>query len=333
MLPFDDIIFVKKEMKHRLIQIISDEGDIVEAQAPVIISASRATDIPAFFADWFFRRLDIGYLKWRNPFNGKYSFVSFRNTRFVVFWTKNPAPLLPYVCKLKERGIGCYIQYTLNDYEDEGLEPSLPSVKQRIETYKRLVEELGEGSVVWRFDPMILTDSIGIDELLHKVANIGDALRGYAEKMVFSYADIALYKKVVRNLDVYNIKYREWDMQLMMDFAERLSGLNALRWGYSLATCSEKIALEEYGIEHNQCIDPLLISRLSPNDAELQNYLFNIKRDSGQRKSCGCIISKDIGQYNTCPHLCKYCYANDSENIVKANYQRHINNPLIDKIV
>ncbi len=333
MLPFDDIIFVKKEMKHRLIQIISDEGDIVEAQAPVIISASRATDIPAFFADWFFRRLDIGYLKWRNPFNGKYSFVSFRNTRFVVFWTKNPAPLLPYLCKLKERGIGCYIQYTLNDYEDEGLEPSLPIVKQRIETYKRLVEELGEGSVVWRFDPMILTDSIGIDELLHKVANIGDALQGYAEKMVFSYADIALYKKVVRNLDAYNIKYREWDMQLMMEFAERLSGLNALRWGYSLATCSEKIALEEYGIEHNQCIDPLLISRLSPNDAELQNYLFNIKRDSGQRKSCGCIISKDIGQYNTCPHLCKYCYANDSENIVKANYQRHINNPLIDKIV
>lgn len=333
MLPFDDIIFVKKEMKHRLIQIISDEGDIVEAQAPVIISASRATDIPAFFADWFFRRLDIGYLKWRNPFNGKYSFVSFRNTRFVVFWTKNPAPLLPYLCKLKERGIGCYIQYTLNDYEDEGLEPSLPIVKQRIETYKRLVEELGEGSVVWRFDPMILTDSIGIDELLHKVVNIGDALQGYAEKMVFSYADIALYKKVVRNLDAYNIKYREWDMQLMMEFAERLSGLNALRWGYSLATCSEKIALEEYGIEHNQCIDPLLISRLSPNDAELQNYLFNIKRDSGQRKSCGCIISKDIGQYNTCPHLCKYCYANDSENIVKANYQRHINNPLIDKIV
>lgn len=320
-------------MKHRLIQIISDEGDIVEAQAPVIISASRATDIPAFFADWFFRRLDIGYLKWRNPFNGKYSFISFRNTRFVVFWTKNPAPLLPYLCKLKERGIGCYIQYTLNDYEDEGLEPSLPIVKQRIETYKRLVEELGEGSVVWRFDPMILTDSIGIDELLHKVANIGDALQGYAEKMVFSYADIALYKKVVRNLDAYNIKYREWDMQLMMEFAERLSGLNALRWGYSLATCSEKIALEEYGIEHNQCIDPLLISRLSPNDAELQNYLFNIKRDSGQRKSCGCIISKDIGQYNTCPHLCKYCYANDSENIVKANYQRHINNPLIDKIV
>lgn len=333
MLPFDDIIFVKKEMKHRLIQIISDEGDIVEAQAPVIISASRATDIPAFFADWFFRRLDIGYLKWRNPFNGKYSFISFRNTRFVVFWTKNPAPLLPYLCKLKERGIGCYIQYTLNDYEDEGLEPSLPIVKQRIETYKRLVEELGEGSVVWRFDPMILTDSIGIDELLHKVANIGDALQGYAEKMVFSYADIALYKKVVRNLDAYNIKYREWDMQLMMEFAERLSGLNALRWGYSLATCSEKIALEEYGIEHNQCIDPLLISRLSPNDAELQNYLFNIKRDLGQRKSCGCIISKDIGQYNTCPHLCKYCYANDLENLVKANYQRHINNPLIDKIV
>ena len=109
-------------MKHQTISICDDNGMQVLAQAPLIISASRATDIPAFYADWFFRRLDKVYVRWRNPFSGQDSYVSFGNTRFIVFWSKNPAPLLPYLPLLKERGIGCYIQFTLNDYEAEGLD-------------------------------------------------------------------------------------------------------------------------------------------------------------------------------------------------------------------
>lgn len=320
-------------IKHPTISIRNDNGNEVIAQAPMIISASRATDIPAFYADWFFQRLDKGYVRWRNPFSGQDSYVSFANTRFIVFWSKNPAPLLSHLSELKERRIGRYIQYTLNDYEAEGLEPNVPTLTQRIDTFRRLADALGMGAVVWRFDPLILTDRINIDALLEKIASIADALTGYTEKIVFSFADIESYKKVSRNLRQNGINHREWDEESMREFASRLSAMNRDNWNFKLATCAEAIDLSEYGIEHNQCIDPELISRLAPDDAVLQNFLYNAKTDKGQRKTCGCILSKDIGAYNTCPHGCLYCYANTSPASAGANYKRTIANPHIDSII
>ncbi len=320
-------------MKHRSISIYTDSETEVSAQAPLIVSASRATDIPAFYADWFFRRLDKGYVKWRNPFSGQDSYVSFANTRFIVFWSKNPAPLMPYIPMLKERGIGCYIQYTVNDYKAEGLEPNVPALAQRIDTFRRLVEVLGSGGVVWRFDPLILTDKINVDTLLEKIARIAYALVGYTEKLVFSFADIEPYKKVSRNLRQSGINYREWDEESMGEFASRLSVMNRKNWNLRLATCAERIDLSEYGIEHNRCIDPELISRLAPDDAILQNFLYNARTDIGQRKACGCILSKDIGAYNTCPHGCLYCYANTSTASASTNYKKSTANPLTDSII
>lgn len=319
--------------KHQTISIHNDNGTEVIAQAPLIISASRATDIPAFYADWFFHRLEKGYVRWRNPFSGQDSYVSFDNTRFIVFWSKNPAPLLSHLFRLKERGIGCYIQYTLNDYEAEGLEPHVSPLTQRIDTFRRLADALGMGAVVWRFDPLIITDKINIDTLLQKIAHIADALVGYTEKLVFSFADIKAYKKVSRNLRQSGINYREWDEESMREFALRLSMLNRNSWNFRLATCAESIDFSEYGIEHNRCIDPELIRRLAPNDAVLQNSLYNTKTDSGQRKACGCILSKDIGAYNTCPHGCLYCYANTSPALAYGNYKKSITNPHIDSII
>ena len=171
------------------------EGQYVNAQAPLIVSASRSTDIPAFYADWFFDRLKKGYSVWTNPFNGIKSYVSYAQTRFIVFWSKNPRPLLDHLHILEEKNIKCYIQYTLNDYETEKLE-KVPSLDSRIDTFKMLVKRLGKGSVIWRFDPLILTDDISIDDLLSKVQKIGDQLKGYTEKLVFSYADIKTYTKV-----------------------------------------------------------------------------------------------------------------------------------------
>ena len=139
------------------VEIKRENGELVQAQAPVIISASRSTDIPAFYADWFFHRLKKGYSAWTNPFNGVRSFISYEETRFIVFWSKNPRPLIPHLSYLKERNIGCYIQYTLNDYVQEGLEKSVPNVDASIETFKELVNLLGKGHVVWRFDPLILS--------------------------------------------------------------------------------------------------------------------------------------------------------------------------------
>lgn len=341
-----------------------ENGSRVFMQAPFIISASRSTDIPAFYADWFFHRLQTGYSAWTNPFNGVKSYVSYENTRFIVFWSKNPRPLLPYLHILKERNIKCYIQYTLNDYEQEKLE-KVPPLAARIDTFKLLVEQLGKGAVIWRFDPMILTDKISVDNLIEKVQHIGNQLKDYTEKLVFSYADIAMYKKVKHNLEVSGIPYHEWETEQMVEFAQKLSALNRERlWNFQLATCGEKIDITKYGISRNRCIDGDLIARLAYNDKELMDFMkirienapsptlfgnselpegaiplpnhrFFIsthKKDSGQRQFCECMASKDIGEYNTCPHLCEYCYANTTKQLALNNWQYHRNNPFSDTI-
>lgn len=343
---------------------INVDGKLVKAQAPIIVSASRSTDIPAFYADWFFYRLEKGYSAWKNPFNGIKSYVSYNRTRFIVFWSKNPRPLLDYLHILEKKKIRCYIQYTLNDYEDEKLE-KVPSITTRIETFKLLVERLGFGSVIWRFDPMILTDDITIDVLLQKVKNIGDQLKGFTEKLVFSYADIQSYKKVKSNLERNGIPYHEWTEAQMDEFAQKLSDMNKERgWNYTLATCGEKIDFDKYDIEHNRCIDADLITKIAWNDTELikfikvkiedlpqpslfgdseipkgaillpKNHYFISyhKKDSGQRELCGCMAAKDIGEYNTCPHLCEYCYANTSKESAIANWKCHNENPWSETI-
>lgn len=339
--------------------VIEINGSTVKAQAPVIVSASRSTDIPAFYADWFFDRLEKGYSAWTNPFNGVKSYVSYDQTRFIVFWSKNPCPLLDYLHILDERNIKCYIQYTLNDYEKEKLE-KVPSLENRIETFKLLVNRLGKGSVVWRFDPLILTNEITVDDLLEKVRNIGDQLKGYTEKLVFSFADIALYKKVQANLVKNGIAYQEWTEDQMDDFAQRLSVMNKGRgWDYTLATCGEKIDIDKYGIAHNRCVDGDLITRIAWKDKELmdfmkvkiencssllflpdgaillpnnQYFISSHKKDPGQRELCGCMAAKDIGEYNTCPHLCEYCYANTSKESALNNFKCHKMNPFSDNI-
>ena len=341
------------------IQIQRENGETVEAQAPLIVSASRSTDIPAFYADWFFHRLENGYSAWKNPFNGVKSYVSYENTRFIVFWSKNPRPLLPYLHILKERNIKCYIQYTLNDYEREKLE-KVPSLASRIDTFKLLVEQLGKGAVIWRFDPMILTDDISVDDLLQKVQNIGDQLKDYTEKLVFSYADITMYRKVKHNLEASGIPYHEWEIEQMEEFADKLSIMNRERgWNFQLATCGEKIDISKYGILRNRCIDGDLITRLAWCDKELMDFMKvkieNInstlflpeeaillpnghffvskhKKDQGQRPFCECMASKDIGEYNTCLHLCEYCYANATKELALRNWKQHQENKLSETI-
>lgn len=333
--------------------IIRENGEQVKAQAPVIVSASRSTDIPGFYCDWFLHRLKIGYSAWTNPFNGVRSYVSYQNTRLIVFWSKNPRHLLDengLLDYLQEKGINCYIQFTLNDYVDEKLERGVPSVEARIATFKALVRKLGFGKVIWRFDPLILTDKIGVEGLLRKVKNIGDQLKGYTEKLVFSFADIAAYKKVKANLERNNINYREFTEADMIQFASGLQKLNTA-WGYTLATCGEKIDIEKYGIVHNKCVDDDLMIKYFSDDVKLMDYLgveireadlFTGERtiikkknnkDKGQRQFCGCIASKDIGEYNTCAHLCEYCYANSSKEAALRNLQTHRQNPFAETII
>ena len=337
-------------MQWKKTKITLENGSEVDAQVPVIISASRSTDIPTFYADWFISRLEKGYLKWTNPFNGKPLYVSFKNTRATVFWTKNPKPMFKYLDYLDKKMPNYYFQYSLNDYDKEGYEAKVPSVKTRIQIFKELSNRVGKKRVVWRFDPLILTKNINVDELLKRVKHIGDELKNYTNKLVFSFADIATYKKVQNNLKKEQVPYIEFTKESMQEFAKGLFELNK-EWGLELGTCSEEIDLERYNIVHNKCIDDDLMIELFSKDKELMDFLgveiqeptlFENERkitkkrnlkDKGQREDCGCVMSKDIGQYNTCPHECNYCYANTSKEIARKNYNLHLSNKEAEGIV
>lgn len=323
--------------------IILENGTKVEAQAPVIISASRATDIPTFYGDWFISRWEAGYIKWINPFNNQPLYVSFKNARVVVFWTKNPRPMFKYLDYMDKNIPNYYFQYTLNDYDKELFEAKVPSLANRIETFKELSQKIGKKRVVWRFDPLILTDAIDVAELLRRVKNIGDQLKEYTNKLVISFADIGSYKKVENNLKKEHVSYIEFTHESMEALAKGLQELNK-EWGFEIGTCTEQIDLQKYGIVHNKCVDDDLMVELFERDKELMDFL-GVKieqadlfsdgevvktkklKDKGQRKECGCIMSKDIGQYNTCPHECNYCYANTSKELAKKNYQKHKEHP------
>lgn len=320
-------------------KITTNEG-LVEGIAPVIISASRSTDIPAFFADWFIQRLRKGYVRWTNPFNQRCQYVSFEKARVVVFWTKNAKPMLRQMDALDDAGIHYYFTYTLNDYEQEGIEPNLPKLHERIETFSRLSDRIGPERVIWRFDPIILGGSLTPEVVLERVGQIGDALQGVTRKLVISFADISIYAKVRRNLAAAGFGYLQDPLLEQMEaVAEGLQVLNR-RWGYEIASCAEPVDLARFSIRHNRCIDDELMARVFGDDLVLMEFLGrrvesnltlfapgeastkNRLKDKGQREACGCIVSKDIGEYSTCMHLCRYCYANASEKAVREKLKR-----------
>lgn len=314
-------------------------GDkILEASSPLIISASRATDIPAFFTEWFFDKLDIGYLTWMNPFNRQEKVISLHDLRFVVFWSKDPRPIIPFLQKLDKENISYYFQFTVNDYEAEGIEKNVPPLAERIQTFQHLSNLIGAERVIWRYDPLLLSDKLNLNELLSRIRRIGDQIYRYTEKLVFSFADIAVYGKVKRNLERTSEDFREFSQLEIHEFCKALVKYNQ-QWNLDLSTCSEAVDLHEFGITKNRCIDDELIVRIAKGDSVLMNWLGYSKqdelfsntdyqnnpklKDTGQRKECGCIFSKDIGMYNTCIHLCTYCYANHNEQKVLVNFNRH----------
>lgn len=340
------------------ILIKNDAGEMVQAMAPVIVSASRSTDIPSYYGKWFINRLNRGHILWINPFNQKPSYVSFKDTKVIVFWTKNPAPFLKYLPELDKKGLHYYFQYTLNDYDIEQFEPKIPLLARRIETFKELSSRIGSHRVIWRFDPIVLTPTITPRDILMRIWRIGNQIKGYTNKLVFSFVDVGAYRKVQNNLlrecsahfTKENLHQTEATPEQIREICE---GLVKIRdrwasegWDISLATCCETVDLEAYGIEHNRCIDDRLMASAFAADSDLLHFLktgelpssdnlfkvfstdeklipiVNLK-DKGQRKSCGCIVSKDIGMYNTCGNSCVYCYANSSRDLVRKNMKLH----------
>ena len=319
---------------------VSPEMNRVDAIAPIIISASRSTDIPAFYGDWFIKRLRAGYVKWKSPFGGRPVYISFAKTRVFVFWSKNPAPFFPHLDTLDFLGYRYYFLFTLNDYVAERLEPDVPPVDDRIDTFIRLSRRIGKGRVVWRFDPLILSDRITVADLLEKARNIGDRIAPFTKRLAFSFVEIEKYAKVRRNLKAGDCAgVREFTDEEVAEFCTGLAVLNN-KWGLSITACAEPTDLSGYGIGSGQCINYDLLIREFGDDTVLMDFLAppgqqtltgsgtalaqsRHLKDPGQRNTCRCIVSKDIGQYSTCMHLCAYCYANSSPARVRRNYARY----------
>ena len=261
----------------------------------MILSVSRRTDIPAFYSNWFFNRIKQGFLLVRNPMNAHQVSRVVLNPEVIdciVFWTKNPRPMLRRLEELKEYKY--YFQFTLNSY-DKSLEPNVPRKKYLINTFKELSEKIGKEKVIWRYDPIILTDIFTKEYHYKWFEYLAKELCNYTNKCVISFLD--LYKKTERNLKgIKVIPLNKIDME---EIAAKISSI-ASKYNLIIETCSEKIELDKFGINHGKCIDDRLICKILGCN-------FNIDKDPNQRQICGCVKSIDIGAYNTCKHECLYC--------------------------
>lgn len=293
----------------------------------MIISASRRTDIPKFFTEWFMRRVREGFFYSKNPFDPsdvrKISLLP-EDVVAIVFWSKDPAPIMKHLDELHSMGYRYYFQFTLNHYPSI-FEPNVPPVEERIETFRRLAEKLGPSRVVWRYDPIIVSALTPLAYHAHRLDRIARDLEGYTERLVVSFLD--LYGKVRKRLnasvelshigleDITHPERRE----VLLDFAAVIAQIGASH-GMDVRTCAEPVNLSEAGIRPGACIDGELISRLSGKPAYAERLF---RKDRSQRRECLCVQSRDMGAYNTCSHGCVYCYANYSPASIGRNLARH----------
>lgn len=292
---------------------------------PVIISASRATDIPAFYMDWFLRRFKEGYIIWKNPYRQTMrQKVCFDKTRAVVFWTKDPGAIIPRLEEIDSLGLHYNVQVTLNDYEGFGYELRVPPLARRISDLQELSRRLGPHRVVWRFDPLLLSEKLSLQALHHRIDSLFAALGPFCERMVFSFIDISGYRGVTRNMKTYGLTdVREFTHEEKIETARFLQQC-AARYGTLVMGCCQELDLSSFGIVPGRCIDDRLFRRLAVSDPDFLNWLERgATKDKGQRDHCTCIVAKDIGEYSTCLHQCRYCYANRRDEEVMARYHLH----------
>lgn len=276
----------------------------------MIISASRRSDIPAFYLDWFLGRLRDGYVLSRNPINPRQ--VSRINLApdavdCIVFWSKNPAPLLHRLDALA--AYPHYVQFTINPYGPD-LEGNLPDKKTLTGTFKRLADALGPERMVWRYSPVIVNEKYGEAFHLDFFGRLAETLHDYTRKCNLSFLDI--YAKIKRNMARLNIGETPEEVKNRM--AARMAAL-AAEHGIALGACGN-VDLDAAGIPPAHCIDAGLVERLIGRP-------IRAKKDPGQRDDCYCTLSADVGSYNTCPHECRYCYANYSPHIARRRLAAH----------
>lgn len=282
-----------------------------------IVSVSRRTDIPAFYAEWFMRRVREGYVRYLNPFGGQEYRISLQpgDVHAFIFWSKNFGPMVKYLHELDERGYDFYFHFTITGLP-RSFEKMVVPVDDAVKDFHLLTGRYGPRRVLWRFDPIVITSITGSDYYIRRFEEIARRLKGTTERCYFSFA--SLYPKVRRNLDLLvnrqGIVYRDPSEPEKMSLIERLRDI-AGRYGITLYSCCDD-ALAIDGVKRAQCVDGELLYELFPHKP-VQT------RVNPTRKGCRCVMSRDIGAYDTCPHGCVYCYANLNRDLAYRRFKMH----------
>lgn len=270
----------------------------------MILNVSGRTDIVAFYTEWFMNRYREGFLDVRNPFNRKLvSRINFEDVDLIVFCTKNPKPIIPYLSEIDKPII---FQVTLTSYKSD-IEPGVPSKSEVIDNIKEVSKILGKESVVLRYDPVIINDNYTLEYHVKAFDKMCSLLKGFVSKIIISFVDD--YKNVRENMNVLKLK------ELSEDDYKRIGeefSKSANDNGMTVQTCFEENNLCEYGFISGEC--------LSLEEAYI---LTGKKFKKWAARGCGCATMVDVGEYNSCKHLCKYCYANYDEKRVINNVKMH----------
>lgn len=276
----------------------------------MILFASGRTDIPAFYCNWFINRVKDGFVDVRNPFNPKLiSRISFSDVDLILFCSKNP---LPMIDKLEMLKIPVLFHVTITPYGKE-IEPNIPDKNLIIEGVKKLSLVLGEDNVVVRYDPIFLSDKYDINYHIRAFDKLCKRLNGYVNKIIVSFMDE--YKNVRKNRDI--LKYRAFTKEDYKRIGETFSK-SAHDNEMSVQTCFEDNDLTQYGFVKGECLSHELAYILTGKKFKSSNVR--------KEKKCECVQMVDIGDYNSCMHMCKYCYANYDEKMVSTNFKMHDDN-------
>jgi len=256
----------------------------------MIISASRRTDIPAYFSEWFCNRVKEEFCYVRNPYSQKITRVSLtrEDADVIVFWTKNAKPMMERLSAVDVFGIPYYFQYTVTPYGSD-VEPGLEKCGC-IENFLELSEVLGKDRMLWRYDPILITEKYSVEFHAEAFAFLCETFSEATDRCTISF------------VDAYRASpYRPCTFAEMERLAEIFSA-TAKRFGLPLVSCAEEIDLRRFGIGHASCVDKEVCEHLCRRSLP-------VKRDRNQRAACGCAESVDVGAYGTCKNGCRYCYA------------------------
>lgn len=276
----------------------------------MILFASGRTDIPAFYSNWFINRVKAGFVDVRNPFNQKLvSRIYFSDVDLIMFCSKNP---LPMINKLDTLNVPVLFHVTITPYSKD-VEPNIPDKRLIIEGVKKLSLVLGIDNVVVRYDPIFLSDKYNVDYHIKAFDKLCKNLNGYVNKIIVSFMDE--YKNVRSNKNI--LKYRAFTREDYKKIGEAFSK-SAHDNGMSVQTCFEDEDLTAYGFVKGECLSHELAYILTGKKFKSSNVR--------KEKKCECVQMVDIGDYNSCMHMCKYCYANYDEKAVSSNFERHDDN-------